>query len=60
MITVKYTDDETGQTATFSITPSHDGSAAVKINFDPPASDDMVNPYGILGKLVRFFSEREE
>lgn len=59
MITVKYTDDENGQEATFSITPGEDGSAKVKIKFDPPAADDIENPFGILGKLALFFTGGE-
>jgi hypothetical protein len=59
MITVKYEDSKTGQTATFSISPTGDGAAAVNIKFDPPASDDMENPFGILGKLAEFFTGEE-
>lgn len=57
MITVKYKDDDTGQEATFSITPADDDSAKVKVEFEPAARDDMKDPYGILGKLALFFTK---
>ena len=56
MITVKYEDDNTGQTATFSITPSSDKTASIEIDFDPPGKADMKDPYGILGKLAFLFT----
>lgn len=60
MIEVKYKNEDNGQEATFSITPGDDSSAKVKIVLDPPAQDDMQDPYGILGKLALFFSGEGE
>lgn len=55
MIKVTYENEDNGQTASFSITPSDDDSAKVKIDFEPATKDDMQDPYGILGKLTYFF-----
>jgi hypothetical protein len=60
MIKVTYEDDETGQTATFTIKAANDFSAKVGIVFDPSAKDDLKDPFGILGKLVLFFSGKSE
>ena len=52
MIKVKYENEESGQTAVFTIKPADDESANVKMDFDPVIKDETEDPYGILNQLL--------